>query len=67
MRHSTCLTARSTEQTHSLNPQKQAALALIRAAARDAVHATTPEQAADIAFGALVRLDGLFREGVCHG
>jgi hypothetical protein len=37
------------------------ALALIRAAARSAVHAPTPQEAADIAFGALVQLDGVLR------
>lgn len=58
----------TTTTSHALNtPQTQAAVVLIRAAARDAVHAATPEQAADIAFGALVRLDGLFGEGVRHG
>ena len=60
------MTTTTSAAPHSPNPQTQA-VAIIRSAARDAVHAATPEQAADIAFGALVRLDGLFREEVRHG
>ncbi|CAJ0777758.1 hypothetical protein [Ralstonia chuxiongensis] len=61
MRHSSCLTRRPSGQTQPI--LSFSALDLIRAAARSALHAPTPEESADIAFAALVRLDGGLRGG----
>lgn len=64
MHQSSCLT-RSSEQTRSLNPHKQAALALIRAAARSgarsALRAATDTEAADVAYQALLDVYALTR------
>jgi hypothetical protein len=61
MRRSSCLTTCPPGQTQSI--PSFSALQLIRTAARSALHAPTPQEAADIAFGALVRLDGALRGG----